>query len=112
MTPAQQRDAIAKACGGTFINGGPAALVWDPDIDSERVTHYYWKWSDGTLSFDCPSYPTDLNAMHDAEIYQQSKDPVWWKAYSAALYRAYGVSATAAQRADTFLLTLNITTNQ
>lgn len=95
MTPEQKRIAIAKACGWTHYH----LDLWVPP---------------GTEDFselDCdslPDYLNDLDAMHEAENIQRKKDPLWWKGYSAALYHTYGVSATAEQRADAFIATLNL----
>ena len=95
MTPEQQRIAIAKACG------------W--------VESPYGKWSnDGLILRDPlnpPDYLNDLNAMHDAEKILSPTSEIEWH---NQLQNVCGCSwrvmirATAAQRAEAFLKTLNL----
>jgi hypothetical protein len=103
MTPEAQDIGIAQACGFTTHKR--------PDGWIE------WRWPSGVLigrypKGQCPSivpkYTMYLDAMHEAETTQRTKDSLWWKGYSSALYHAFGVSATAAQRAELFLRTLNL----
>ena len=104
MTPEQQRIAIAEACG----------YVKRPDSD----------WYLNGLncgSQGIPDYLNDLNAMRDAE------QSLWWKHWdlrcvfidhlARILNPVYGyrmqdgidlLDATAAQRAEAFLKTLNL----
>jgi hypothetical protein len=106
MTPQAQRIAIAEASQGTieFFEG-----VW-----------YYWS---GTSRIACKdSDPLqDLNAMHEAEKVlhgteeQYYNDPTVnrrWKEYQYFLMQSYGASATAAHRAEAFLRTLNLWTDE
>jgi hypothetical protein len=98
MKPEEQRIAIAKACGWTKFT---------PD-----TIQYTARRSDGKWGL-IPDYLSDLNAMHEAEkvltdlnLYRKflylvvledpsnaSNEPAW---------------ATAAQRAEAFLRTLNL----
>lgn len=116
MTPEKQRIAIAEACG------------WKPDDDGDK-TGWGGSWirqrligkkptfSDGKvvsylIEQPVPDYPTDLNAMHEAEkvlTYAQHcfycdvlEMVVGGPAYMQA------VRATAAQRAEAFLKTLDL----
>ena len=107
MKPEQQRIAIAEACG--FIN----VRMWSEScIASMGVSDEGKYWG----SLGVPDYLNDLNAMHEAE-----------KIFDDALYCRYinelcdvtikgnnsMYMATAAQRAEAFLRTINKwTTNQ
>jgi hypothetical protein len=106
MAPEVQRIAIAKACGLTIV--------------SDSITHHLTPYGkkterdpEGCFLKECPNYLNDLNAMHEAErmltdinLYRKflylivledpsnaSNEPAW---------------ATAAQRAEAFLRTLNL----
>jgi predicted phosphoadenosine phosphosulfate sulfurtransferase len=100
MKPEQQRTTIAEACGWKHYHED----LWV----SPNVTDF--------SELDCeqlPDYLNDLNAMHEAE------KVLTWKNqsdYAALLGRSYDgsfhhVTATAAQRAEAFLRTLNLWTN-
>jgi len=99
MTPEQQRIAIAEACGWK-----PCARCNDPEC-SYNIT---------------PDYPGDLNAMHAAEQslnYRQAMEYVreleqkcWDRDGEANDGTLSLVRATAAQRAEAFLRTLNLWT--
>lgn len=54
MTPEAQRIAIAKACG------------WKHDYD-ETYLMAFWSSPKGERLENCPDYPSDLNAMAQAE---------------------------------------------
>lgn len=104
MTPEQQRIAIAKACGWAFINQVdkyPHGLP--PDDRKDRYTS------------PLPDYPTDLNAMHEAAMAQppdvRSKinDQLIRMMPATEPYQLdKTVNATALQRAEAFLRTLNL----
>jgi len=108
MTPEQKRIAIAEACGWTHYH----LDLWVPP---------------GTEDFselDCdslPDYLSDLNAMHEAEKVLTEDQ---WGPYCVILNKivcriqcenthtcGYTIAATAAQRAEAFLRTLNLWTN-
>lgn len=102
MTQEQKQIAIAEACGWNIIeviNGVPFGIL-DSRIDtSPRII---------------PDYLNDLNAMHEAE---KMLTPLQWFDYSALLTKIVGpkdqeyylnLHATAAQRAETFGLTLKL----
>lgn len=107
MTPEAQRIAIAEACG------------WErPDIGG------YWKNTSGNAEM-LPFYPHDLNAMHEAEKVLSDKQYLVFLDELAAITTNRMVrigdsirnarplmTATAAQRAEAFLRTLNLWTAQ
>ena len=97
MTPEQQRIAIAEACG--------------------KNVEMYENGIEGFLQFcynsKIPDYLNDLNAMNEAEKQLEAEDNHAYGCYCFELYEKYGntVSLTAAQRAEAFLKTLNLWTN-
>jgi hypothetical protein len=108
MTPEQQRIAIAEACGWTFIER--LALTGIP------------KGSRGNADARViPDYLNDLNAMNEVEQNLGGMDKA---EFAVQLCRVVGkdwpsgigggsfahVHATAAQRAEAFLRTLNLYT--
>ncbi len=108
MSPEAQRIAIAEACGWTHER----EFIVHPEGDHMG----YAKIEEGRLDahFKFPSYPTDLNAMHEAELRlnwneQESSDLF---NYRCALHKLMGNDpslwgfATAAQRAEAFLRTI------
>jgi hypothetical protein len=92
MNPEQQRIAIAQACGWFFMD------------DS-------WHYPNGAKALSLPDYLTDLNAMHEAAKVLKSKERMQWSdwLHKIAGYHSYDLAqATAAQRAEAFLRTLNL----
>lgn len=113
MNPEKQRIAIAEACGWRieYIHGnGMDCDVW---VDPE-----------GLIREECPDYLNDLNAMHEAE---KALTELQRGDYSHELLRMVAIRkpynprsmawchmdffqvthATAAQRAEAFLKTIN-----
>ena len=91
MSPEAQRIAIAEACG----------------IVSKDKWGSLYKTPRGILR-DCPDYPTDLNAMHEAEKVLTLPER---RKYRKTLLghcepASIAIHATAAQRAEAFLLTI------
>jgi hypothetical protein len=104
MSPEKQRIAIAEACGWIWEKTCQGSLIGKP------------KGEQGPLD-DLPDYLNDLNAMREAEkallksgwvtyldwlvyvIYGSKKEP--------SIYYGSICHATAAQRAEAFLRTLN-----
>ena len=91
MSPDSQRIAIAEACG----------------IVSKDKWGSLYKTPRGILR-DCPDYPTDLNAMHEAEKVLTLPER---RKYRKTLLghcepASIAIHATAAQRAEAFLLTI------
>jgi hypothetical protein len=105
VTPEEQQIAIAEACGWTKIGWNGVYQNWlGVSLSEERDKH------------PIPDYLNDLNAMHEAEI---GIEPPTFKKYSSVLiadvigWSAYNnehiaIRATAAQRAEAFLKTLNL----
>lgn len=102
MKPEAQRIAIAEACGWAkdiSINGNQ---TWSSRRDKLRQVH------------ELPDYLNDLNAMHEAEkvlTAEQQKDYVQWLLVITVATDnplAHDWNATAAQRAEAFLRTLNL----
>jgi hypothetical protein len=98
MNPEQQRIKIAEACGWLSVS---YSSTWRDVIG---VT------DDNDTCFDyeiVPDYPNDLNAMHEAEkvlTYEQFDD--YYIELAKRMVRPF--QATAAQRAEAFLRTLNL----
>lgn len=112
MTPEQQQAAIAKACGWKGIS--PKYLTgyapWRPTPYSERVMGDL-----ESIPLDpLPDYLNDLNAMNEAEKQMLEKHPDLRKVYRRILIEVcddgsyYYWQATATQRAEAFLRTLNL----
>ena len=94
MSPDSQRIAIAEACG----------------IVSKDKWGSLYKTPRGILR-DCPDYPTDLNAMHEAEkVLKEDSEAAFrgwlWLAHGQPEMRCKIIHATAAQRAEAFLRTI------
>jgi hypothetical protein len=106
MTPESQRIAIAEVCGWTkimFVKETGKLVGTNPKGNSFRLR--------------VPDYLSDLNAMHEAEKVQEAKDFTFAKQYWRTLCLVTGCHhgseweaafATAAQRAEAFLRTLNL----
>ncbi len=105
MKPEEQRIAIAEACGWNFhppcYNEGPfstefkaeALACWVRPGNMPHQTEYP------------PDYLNDLNAMHEAEKVLMIHHPV---STDDGMKCALVVHATASQRAEAFLRTLNL----
>ena len=102
MTPERQRIAIAEACGWKHILKDPVLFRGTPP------------WSDNDGLHEIPDYLSDLNAMHEAEKVLDSADWIRYHRKLRSIIMESGraqsqeVSATAAQRAEAFLRTLNL----
>jgi hypothetical protein len=105
MKPEQQRIAIAKVCGFTdFFTPSKFELFGKHEPESM-----------GRDYLDVPDYPSDLNAMHEAENlltdaqsdrYISILDKMIVKPKRGICY--YVAHATAAQRAEAFLRSLGL----
>ena len=110
MKPEQQRIAIAEACGWTQPEQG----YWkDPDGHEWQVMHGWQTYKDGTDIL--PDYLSDLNAMHEAEKVLNKTLRLFYQSRLMKLQKAdlvagfwFLIHATAAQRAEAFLRTLNL----
>ena len=107
MTPQAQRVAIAQACGWTNVR-----FIKNPDSVNDCLG------IPPTLpgSPSVPDYLNDLNAMNEAELWMRGgPDGVYhtipkhhqqWAMYKCLLKN--NIAATAAQRAEAFLRTLDL----
>jgi hypothetical protein len=114
MTPESQRIAIAEVCGWEFAPGYPQQLA------QNKTAGVPWQYingqhcADGTTLRGVPNYLTDLNAMHEAEkVLTEEQLEEFTMHLDACLWSGYPASrktwhATAAQRAEAFLRTLNL----
>jgi len=95
MSPEAQRIKIAEACGWTFITSDPKYPHGLPP-----------KGKHDTYTSPLPDYLNDLNAMHEAEkvlSYEQFDE--YYVQISMRMVRPF--HATAAQRCEAFLRTIN-----
>ena len=101
MKPEEQRIAIAEVCG------------WKLTPCAQNPNQSTWQYGGATI--EIPDYLNDLNAMHEAEKVLSRAQRV---AFVSALCGVVGLTwrptshfdtihATAAQRAEAFLKTLN-----
>jgi hypothetical protein len=100
MTEEQQRIAIAEACGYTHVRI-VKAIEGPPDIG---IGHH------PTEPHSIPDYLNDLNAMHEAEVVIIKSGYTAIRTYEDLLQKQIAniIFATAAQRAEAFLRTLNL----
>ena len=105
MSPVEQRIAIAEACGWTCIYAGDPPMG---QLDNRQ------RWAKAL-----PDYPNDLNAMHEAEncLAEDQEEEFVTRIFFGGAWRQYAIEycdafscmrATAAQRAEAFLKTLNL----
>lgn len=107
MSPEAQRVAIATACGWEDIFPIPF-LSGIPRFDGQI----------GVDAEPLPNYPSDLNAMHEVEKVLNQVQRVQFYNYLGDVLRTASpvndvaefdrIHATAAQRAEAFLRTLNL----
>ncbi len=102
MTPEEQRIKIAEVCG------------WKP-YGYRYELNWHEGWINGAKVVDVlPDYIADLNAMHGAEMFCITIDDNRTFNFRCFLTKILGsdieflVHATAAQRAEAFLRTLNL----
>jgi hypothetical protein len=100
MKPEEQRIAIAEACG--WAQDGPWGNHW---IDPSGRAHEIWG-----PGLACPDYLNNLNAMHEAENAVIWPRRLWYQYCLKLPGRSFdeSIGATAAQRAEAFLRTLNL----
>lgn len=101
MKPEEQRIVIAKVCGWIFK---PQEFGWSfTKLDPKS---YWLKYREGSEE-PFPDYLNDLNAMHEAEKFVKN---VWGKYVKTLNSFTDPACATATQRAEAFLRTLNLYT--
>jgi hypothetical protein len=100
MTPEQQRIKIAEACG------------WKrhPLQMNKNFWIHFPSEKQARDDSDLPDYLNDLNAMHEAERHLGLRYDQWTRELRAICERDRRCveGATAAQRAEAFLKTLNL----
>ena len=102
MSPAEQRIAIAKACGWKFT-APPIGGIQSCD----------WQAPSGAYCQKCPDYLNSLDAMYEAEKILTADQKlnympaVCWVA-ETNINGFYYIHSTAAQRAEAFLKTLEL----
>ena len=108
MTPEAQRIAIAEACGWKLCRDDNK--TWRTPQQAGRNKELLGK-EDGPWNFESagpPDYLNDLNAMHEAEKVKIIGTE-YESDYCMYLYEnAHQCFATAPQRAEAFLRTLNL----
>ena len=101
MTPEQQQIAIAEACGWEKANHLGLGW-WRHPVEKTACT-----------TDDLPDYVNDLNAMHEAEkvieviMHERGDDYAYGDKLVEVTQDVRPIRATAAQRAEAFLKTLN-----
>jgi hypothetical protein len=115
MNPEQQRIAIAEACGWRIESDGANTFVYSPN----KTSGTGYRMNDirhPKIIRLLPDYLNDLNAMHEAEkqlLATQFKryhdvlvaQVIGWSAHEN---EHIAIHATATQRAEAFLKTLNL----
>jgi len=109
MNPEQQRIAIGEACGWKLVTDNPEYEPYWEDPKGNMVAV-----SNGVHRF--PDYLNDLNAMHGAvKTLPQNIKPRYFACLCAVVSGAISLNgyseateATAAQRAEAFLRTLDL----
>lgn len=114
MTPKAQRIAIAEACGlrvEIAPQGGYYVVIQRNDLRPDGyVKGAYHIFEDGALR-EIPDYIHDLNAIHEAEKVLTDNQLVNYYRHLRDICGEWvidAVRATAAQRAEAFLRTLNL----
>lgn len=111
MTLKQQRIAIAEACG--WKRGHTGATHW---VNNPHGIRMGWSSIREVTDNALPDYLNDLNAMHEAEKTLKFKQQAL---YQGMIGKVTGnkcpalfgqIHATAPQRAEAFLRTLNLWT--
>ncbi len=108
MTPEAQRIAIAEACGWR-PRRSETNSDWHVTVNGEWRSIVIWDGPDGERStLSPPDYLNDLNAMYGAEKLLMDERSI---TYKKELERVSCIwHASAAQRAEAFLKTLNLWT--
>lgn len=105
MNKELQRRAIAEYCGWIDKNNGNTGR-WTPPPTRYRDSKGYWHFPVDILE--------DLNAIHQAEVLLIKLGPRVIRTYEDLLQKQLAniVFASAAQRAEAFLRTLNLWTDE
>ena len=112
MTPQEQRIAIAEACG--WVREWADLLTWNASLNDHKgeyepvCTLLFRRMEKCFLAESLPDYPSDLNAMHEAELTLSPEQRREYLRILAGVTLAsdcleQAVFATAAHRAEAFL---------
>ena len=114
MKELEQRIAIAEACGWNAIRDGDA---WGTPIGIPKDVQRRDCWIGAEGFYEIPNYLNDLNAMHQAEKmldarqlnnYEYERARLCNLTVATSMASAFRWHATASQRAEAFLHTLNL----
>lgn len=113
MTTDDQRKAIAVAVGITNIKPCPYrhpkdTPEWVGESPKPFVGWMCYSSRGPRFSGRLPKYTEDLNAMHQAEATLTPEQQAGYEANLDAITRHFAYRATAEQRAEAFLKTLNL----
>lgn len=117
MKPEAQNQAIAEACGWTYKKPDSIGLVWV--IPPKGTPPKKPIPSAPFAPCDVPNYQGSLDSMHEAEETLDDLTPYWSNLVEVVVGIPYStvdledvlsaiLHATAAQRAEAFLRTLNL----
>jgi hypothetical protein len=98
MNPEAQRIAIASACGWRI----------DDELEDGELMGYIVDTDNIEVWDIVPDYCNDLNAMHEAEQVLTNIQRERYRTELVYRYAGGDIFATAAQRAEAFLRTLNL----
>jgi hypothetical protein len=110
MNPEQQRIAIAEACGWRIESDGANTFVYSPN----KTSGTGYRMNDirhPKIIKLLPDYLNDLNAMHEAIMsltLEEQCNMTEILRKDVIKFTAPTITATAAQRAEAFLKTLNL----
>jgi len=112
VSPEAQQIAIAEACGWEYLpgeeptyGGNYKVALW---FRKNPIARVRTRWQEKSR-IGLPDYLSDLNAMHEAEkVLGGFNDPRWGTYCSYLDDLPSRIAATAAQRAEAFLRTLNL----
>lgn len=100
LIPQEQRIKVAELCG------------WERDYKSNLRGGPVWVKNGSIAGFDgLPEYLNDLNAMHGVEMNMPNQrlldyDTILWNICQNASGKTGAIHATARQRAEAFVLTM------
>lgn len=113
MTNEEIKIKVAEAMGARLWNNptqsGPSQL-WGFEVPSPSEV-FATMWLCGEADCLLPDYPEDLNAMHEAEkLFDPHQKSIYWEHLMQVhqYIQPWAGCATARQRAEAFLRTLNL----
>ena len=113
MKPEEQRIAIAEACGWSACGCVEGCKPHGYPPDARKPTTVELLNGTGPSPWDIPDYLNDLNAMHEAEkTLNQNLAAEYARMLTSTAWQSEQptfapMTATAAQRAEAFLRTIN-----